>query len=121
MSKFSDFIFRKDSRKQRFNGRSGFCSKFLFNVRFWNIIILVLISLVGVLYLGQINSMTIKGFKMKTLEEKQSAFKENIRKMELQIADLQSMQKIQERVKNLNMISVAKVEYVAPSGTVAVK
>lgn len=120
MSKFLTLI-QKKSRKQRFDNKPIFWYKFLFSTRVLNIVVAAAICFVGILYLGQINSMAIKGFKIKELEEKQTALKENIRKTEFQVAELQSVQKIQERINNLGMVSVARVEYASSGGVVAVK
>ncbi len=121
MSKFSDFICQSDIKKQGLNYRPNFWYKSLSNVQFLNVAILVAICLTGILYLAKINNMATKGFKMKELEERQTMLKEDIKKTELQIADLQSMKKIEERISGLNMASVARVEYVSPAGSVAVK
>lgn len=65
--------------------------------------------------------MAIKGFQINDLEKKQAALEDSIRKSELQMAELQSSQKITERIGNLNMVNVARVEYVSSGGVVAVK
>jgi hypothetical protein len=109
------------AKKQGLNYKPNFWYKSLFNTRFLNVAILAAICLTGVFYLAQINDMATKGFKMKELEEKQTMLKENIKKTELQVADMQSMQKLEERIGNLNMASVAKVQYVSSTGSVAVK
>jgi len=80
-----------------------------------------MMCLAGALYLAQINGMAIKGFAIKELDEKRITLKDEIRKLEFQTAELQSGQKIQERIAGLEMVSVAKVDYARDSGTVAVK
>jgi len=101
--------------------KPDFWYKSLLNIKFLNVVILAAICLVGFLYLAKINNMATKGFKMKELEEKQSVLRENIKKIELQIADLQSMQRLEERISGLNMASVAKVQYISSASSVAVK
>ncbi len=41
--------------------------------------------------------------------------------IEFQVAEMQSTQKLQERIGSLSMVGVARVDYVTGSGTVAVK
>lgn len=121
MSKFVDFIYRNKTKQQRLSYKPNFWYQSLFNIQFLNIVVLLAICLTGIFYLVKINNMAVKGFKLKELEEKQAILKENIKKTELQIADLQSMQRMQERINNLNMLSVVKVEYVVSSGAMAFK
>jgi len=120
MSKFLTLI-QNEFKKPRLNRKPDFWYKSLLCTKVFNIAVLVAICLTGVIYLAKINNMATRGFKIKELEEKQAALEENIKKTELQVANLQSTQKIQERINNLDMASVAKVEYVRAGGTVAVK
>jgi len=120
MSKFLALIQNKN-KKERFEAKPRAWYKIFSNVKTINIALVVLICLFGVLYLAEINSMAIKGFAIKDLEDKQSALKENIRKVEFQVAEMQSTAKIQERINSLSMVGVARVDYAKTSGTVAVK
>lgn len=120
MSKFLSLIQNKNKR-ERLEAKPRVWYKLFANVKTVNIALAVLICLFGVLYLAQINSMAVKGFAIKDLEDKQAALKENIRKVEFQVAEMQSTAKIQERINGLEMVSVAKVDYAKTSGTVAVK
>jgi hypothetical protein len=95
--------------------------KFFVNVKIFNILIVIAICCGGVLYLANINNIATKGFKTKELELKQVELKEAIRKEEYQVADLQSVQKIRERINALNMVAVGRTEYASTASTVAVK
>ncbi|MBI5071413.1 hypothetical protein HZB93_00760 [Candidatus Falkowbacteria bacterium] len=121
MSKFLALIQNKNKKERADDVRPRSWYRFFINVKTFNILILASICFFGALYLAQINSMAIKGFEIKDLEDKQSALKENIRKVEFQVAEMQSTAKIQERINSLSMVSVAKVDYAKTSGTVAVK
>ncbi len=121
MSKFLALIQNKN-KKEKFEAKPRSLRKFFLNVKVLNIALIVLICLCGVLYLAEINSMAIKGFAIKDLEERQNTLKESIRKMEFQVAEMESTAKIQERIAGLNMVSVASVDYAAAgAGIVAVK
>ncbi|MFZ5363979.1 MAG: hypothetical protein ACOZAG_00635 [Patescibacteria group bacterium] len=120
MSKFLALIQNKN-KKERLSAKPRVWYKFFANVKTINIAILALICFFGVLYLAEINSMAIKGFTIKDLEDQQATLKESIRKIEFQVAEMQSTQKLEERISGLEMVSVAKVDYAKTSGTVAVK
>lgn len=120
MSKFLALIQNKN-KKERAEVRPRSWYRFFMNVKTFNILILASICFFGALYLAQINSMAIKGFAIKDLEDKQATLKESIRKVEFQVAEMQSTAKIQERIGSLSMVGVARVDYVTGSGTVAVK
>lgn len=120
MSKFLMLIQEKNKNK-RSEARPRAWYKFFSNIKFLNILIVTMICLSGILYLAQINSMAIRGFAIKALDEKQATLKENIKKLEFRTAELQSAQTIQERIANLDMVSVAKVDYASAGGAVAVK
>jgi len=112
MSKF----FALTKIKREFKRTSKFV-QFTFNIKFLNIVVISLILLTSVFYVWEINNEATKGFKVKEFEQKIEQLKKTSEKFELQIAELQSLGVIQEKIKslNLNMISVAKVEYLSPS------
>ncbi len=120
MSKFLTLIQEKNKNKT-LAAKPKTWLKFFLSVKSLNILVVALICLGGALYLAQINGMAIKGFAIKELDEKRITLKDEIRKLEFQTAELQSGQKIQERIAGLEMVSVAKVDYARDSGTVAVK
>lgn len=120
MSKFLMLIQEKNKNK-RLVAKPKTWFKFFLNVKSLNILVVVMMCLAGALYLVQINSMAIKGFAIKELDEKRITLKDEIRKLEFKTAELQSGQKIQERIAGLEMVSVAKVDYARENGNVAVK
>ena len=75
----------------------------------------------GILYLANINDIAIKGFKIKELDEKESELVEKIKKAEYEVAELQSVQNLKERVSSLNMVSVTSTEYASTASAVAVR
>jgi len=107
--------------QQKINKNISAKRRFFLNVKIFNVFILVAICCGGVLYLANINNIATKGFKTKELEERQAVLKESIKKAEFQTADLQSVQKIKERVGTLNMVAVTRTEYASTASAVAVK
>lgn len=120
MSKFLALINNK-AKKEICSAKPNGCRRFRLDLRAANIAIVIAICAVSVMYLAKINDMAIQGFKMKELDEKQAVLEDSIKKVEMQVAEMQSMQKIQERIGQLGMVGVAQVKYVSSGGAVAVK
>lgn len=68
-------------------------------------------------YLWQVNSLSTKGFQIKNLEKQITVLKTDIQQLELDMASEQSLNKINERVQELSMVKVDKVEYLRPLGS----
>jgi cell division protein FtsL len=81
------------------------------------IILTVLIIFCGVLYLWQINSLATKGYNMKDLEAKASELKDENKRLQVQITDLRSVARITEKVQELKMVEVARLEYLKANGS----
>ncbi|MBU1890752.1 hypothetical protein KJ782_04675 [Patescibacteria group bacterium] len=80
------------------------------------------IILLGATYLVQVNRTATSGFAVNDLNRKISELKENNQKLELEIADLQSLQNIQESSERLKLVAHTKLEYIQPSeGVVALE
>ncbi len=81
------------------------------------IVFFILISVVGLLYLVQINALATKGYKIKELEERVSDLRDKNKGLELQITELRSSERISREVENLEMVAVSRVEYLRANGT----
>ncbi len=81
-----------------------------------NIIVAFLICVLSVVYFLQINSAAAKGFEIKDLEMKVEELRESNKKLELKSAELKSMASVKERIKDLNMVSVAasSIDFMVP-------
>lgn len=82
---------------------------------FISIFILCLLSL---FYLAQANQTATKGYEIRTLEEQLEALKAEQKKLELKAAELQSVRNVEEGSRQLNMVPIEKVVYLAPGGSV---
>jgi cell division protein FtsL len=80
-------------------------------------LLVALIIIFSFFYLWQINSLATKGYKVKELEDRVSELRETNKKLELQITELRSSDRITKEVENLQMVQVARVEYLRPDGT----
>lgn len=91
-----------------------------FSFNFLIIICVAVFIFVGAFYLYEVNSATVKSFKMKELEKKVEVLKEENKKIGKMQAEYESMKNTHERIQSLNMIASRNVEYVTVfSGEVA--
>lgn len=82
---------------------------------------LVGVALLGFFYLQQVLGTASQGTDIQNLESRVLELNKQQRVLELQGAELRSIQAVEERVKQLNLITVDRVAYLAsPSGHVAV-
>jgi hypothetical protein len=82
----------------------------------------VLIALVGVLallYLSQSNKMALKGYDIASLEKQKAELLAERERLEIESSRLQSIQEIQNGLKDSGMVPVKKINYVPATSTVA--
>jgi len=94
----------------------------LFQMSTLNVIAIALILTMGTLYLVQVNRATTKGYQIRDLEKKIQAIEDSNRKVQLEVAELQSLDSVEERIKELGMVPVSNVKYIkTPGSTVALR
>ncbi|MDB4940060.1 MAG: hypothetical protein JWO40_485 [Candidatus Doudnabacteria bacterium] len=74
--------------------------------------VLVLGSFLVLTYLVQVNSFSTKGYEIRNLQTKVDQLKNDQRALEVQSAELQSLQRIQADPAVLNMVPVSTISYV---------
>lgn len=79
------------------------------NFGYWVFLLLILMS---VAYLVQVNDSSTKGYEISRLEQSLTEFKETSKRLELDMASLQSIQRIEQNVQNLNLVPSGKVRYI---------
>ncbi len=65
------------------------------------------------MYLTVTNEIAIKGYKIQELENKVIELKTENQKLQIQTTQFQSLQNIEQQAKNLGMVPVDHVEYLA--------
>ena len=84
-------------------------------------ITVILFSLLSLFYLAQSNQITTKGYILRKLElEKAKVLSENER-LQVEAARLQSLNKINEKAKELSMVPVGELKYFTDTEGVLVK
>lgn len=81
------------------------------------ILLFIGILFISLFYLGQINSLATKGYGIKNLENKISDLKDENKKLELQITELRSTERVAKEIKTLKLEEVARIEYLQPDGS----
>ncbi len=79
--------------------------------------LIVMMILFGVLYVFQTNSVSTKGFEISDLERQIVELERENRKINVEIAEYRSMESIQNRITELNLVTVDSPEYLTPVGT----
>lgn len=82
--------------------------------------LIVIIAVVGTLYVIQTTGVSTKGYEISSLEKQLSTLEQETKKLDVQIAQHQSMQNIQERLKRIGMEPASEMVYLAKNpGAVA--
>lgn len=94
-------------------GQQGTVSQSSVTVGF-ALISLISVMVLGFLYLQQVFGTAAHGSSIQTLEEEMIQLKEQQKELELQGAQLRSIQSVEQRVEELNLVSANNVGYLAP-------
>lgn len=87
-----------------------------------NVGMFILLVGLGIGYLLQINTTATSGFAVKDLTTELREIQDGQQKLQLQIADLQSLQKIQASTERLQLVAQTRLEFVNPAaGAVALE
>lgn len=79
-----------------------------------NALLTIIIIVVGLTYLIQINSLATKGYEIKELENEIYTLELETSDLQSLTLELQSMNNIQTKVTQLNMVAVGQAEYLSP-------
>ncbi len=81
------------------------------------VITFAILGLFCLLYLGQMFYTNNHSYKINDLEKTQNQLAEQNRKLELQVADLQSYKGLKEESAKLNMVPAKNIIYLTPKDT----
>ena len=80
----------------------------------FGLFIILSISFLGFFYLGQVLNTASQGSDIQQLEERIVELKEKQRQVELEGAQLRSIDNIENRVQDLNLVATGKVTFLSP-------
>ncbi len=72
--------------------------------------------MLGVLYIWQVNMAATTGYTMRDLESSIHALEIEQERLDLQVAQLQSVDSVTERVQMLGLTEVKMIQYLTPGG-----
>jgi len=75
---------------------------------------IVLLAVLGFVYLQQVVGTASQGADIQALETKIDDLQETQRQLELEGAELRSIQTVEDRVQELNLVESDQVAYLAP-------
>jgi cell division protein FtsL len=84
-------------------------------------ITVLIFSLVSLFYLAQSNQITTKGYTLQDLEQKRSKVLSENERLQVEAARLESLNKINEKAKDLSMVPVKELKYFNSTGALAKK
>jgi len=77
--------------------------------------VIMAVAFLSFLYLGQVQDTASQGSDIQVLEESILQLRERQRSLELEGAQLRSMQTIEERIPELNLVITDRVSYLTPA------
>lgn len=92
-----------------------------FDLKYFNVGLLSLISILGAVYLVNINDLTVQGFVLRDLKSRAAAIASEKMENEEAVNSAQSYYSLSNRTKNLNMVAIGSVEYLSGSGVAVAK
>lgn len=78
-------------------------------------------AFLGAFYLINISNLTVQGFALQDLNSQASSLASEKQANEESVNSIQSYYSLNERTKNLNMIAIGDVEYLAANSPVVAK
>ncbi len=81
----------------------------------------MIVTAAGVGYLAEVSAATAKGYQIRGLEKQVSDLRAQTQKMELQVAEGQSVKSIESRVQGLGLVPTSQVEYLTTSAPVVAR
>lgn len=84
-------------------------------------ILVTLVCAAGVFYIFEVNNLATKGYEIRNLENQLNKSQKENETLRIQAAELKSLNKIEEKTKDLNMVAPKDVSYLNLPGDVAMK
>jgi len=113
-----DAVFGGVKVRERMAGEKG-SVKINFMGIFFSFIFIV--SLLGGIYLYQVNDLVGKGYEFKEIENKLEKLKKENEQEKMKEVELRSMRNIEKSIENLNLVSSNEVSFLEINGPVAMK
>jgi hypothetical protein len=93
----------------------------IFNVKFFNVFLLLTIGVMGFIYIFSVNDLIAKGFKLNELKKELSRISEENTEYNLKVLSLESYNSLDRRATELKMVAVDRIDYITVKNNVALK
>lgn len=71
--------------------------------------------ILGFVYLWKTNNIAVKGYEMRDLEQNVAELKRENELLSIQATQLETLQHVQDKVGELGLVPVEKIEYISPT------
>jgi cell division protein FtsL len=78
------------------------------------------IVLLAGLFIWQVNAASTAGFTMRELEQKEESLTMELKRLDMEVAELRSVESVASRVKMLGLVDAGSVTYVTGETAVAI-
>lgn len=104
MPVYSTLPYRRDTRRgwQRIADHTAF-----------RVVLGVFVLSLGFWYVGQTNALSAKGFALRDLEKQLSDLQNENRRLDVELAEQQSLRNLETRLQEVHLVPVGEVEYAA--------
>ncbi|TSC95853.1 MAG: Uncharacterized protein Athens101410_299 [Parcubacteria group bacterium Athens1014_10] len=115
------FVFsKKNTKKHYYPAKKGFLKNLNLKHKM-SAFLFITVFLLAITYLFQINDLAIKGFEIKSLEDKINDIEQKNKNLEMNVTELQSLSNIEKLKKELNMVKAGQVDYISSSVSVTAR
>lgn len=83
----------------------------------FRMLLVVFIMVFSVMYVWQTNAVSTKGYTISDLEQTVTELERENRRLQVEIAKNTSMQHLQDRIKDTNLVAVGHIDYISSVGT----
>lgn len=83
--------------------------------------LVVILAVLGVAYLIELNLISQRGFEVRRMEERLAEFRDVNAKLQLKVAELESMNGIETRISQLGMVPIEQVEFLSAGAAVVAR
>lgn len=90
-------------------------------IPFINLVICSLIIVASLAYIIEVNGLVASSYQIKDLQGRIDELAQDSRTLKLKSLELQSMDRIQDKISQLNMVEAGKVEYLRPEPLAAAR
>ena len=102
-------------------GRLDHRQNWFAKIKLFNLFLFVLIIAAGAYYLVGINRLVVTGFKLQEMRQQAAALSADNQNIEAQRISLESYSNLEQKIKELKMVAVDKIDYLTPISDVLAK